>query len=146
MAAGIDDLHLQQHLVDKLQKQASEEVSPRAEANPADVEAYQNQMNAPDPNVSNVSQIQTDNTQATPPVEKSAELSHEKSPGDEVLKTLTDLDKNLKDVANQPLDKMSVSDTLNVEVKMAEVSTEEGLATAVTGKVSKDVDTLLKTN
>ena len=141
MAVGIDDLHLQQHLVEKLQKQASEETSPRAEANPADVEAYQNQMNVPDPNMS---QIQTDNTQATPPVEKSAELSHEKSPGDEVLKTLTDLDKNLKDVADQPLDKMSASDALNVEVKMAEVSTEEGLATAATGKVSKDVDTLLK--
>ena len=141
MAAGIDDLHLQQHLIDKLQKQASEEASPRAEANPADVEAYQNQMNAP---ASNVSEVQTDNTQATPPVEKSAELSHEKSPGDNILKILADSDKNLEAIAEKPLDKMSVSDTLDVEVKLAEVSTEEGLAASVSGKVSKDVDTLLK--
>lgn len=137
MVASIDNL--QQHLIDKLQEQATQSDDVREEANPADVQAYQEQMNAPATNNS-----QVDGSQNTVSSATNVDSSQTQSPGDKVLDMLGSVDDNLATVANQPLENLSGSDALKMQIEVAKTSTEESVATAVSSKTSKDFDTLLK--
>lgn len=141
MAIGFDNVHMQQHLIDKIQKQAEQEAVNKDEAKPSDVDAFKAQMDDP-----NQGSRAAQATSATDSTEKVNSESSVKSPGDQILEKLegVDHDKTSVDASAQSTDQMGVSEELKMQLKVAELGAEESVLSATAGKASKDIDSLLK--
>lgn len=149
MAIGLDNAHLQQHLIEKIQEQINQETTTKEnEAKSSDVDTFKAQMGDREqtPAVQNTQTTQA--TAATNSVEKTGGESIVKSPGDHILEGLEGMSKNTAQINDatsmQSIDRMSVTEELKMQIQVTKLGAEESVLTSTSGKASKDVESLLK--
>ncbi|MBC6413695.1 MAG: hypothetical protein GDA45_02005 [Chromatiales bacterium] len=141
MVVGLDNLHLQQHLIDKIQERAEKQVAQKDGANPEDVKAFQEQMASGEQNSQQVQGVS-----AKDATEKVNDCQSVKSPGEQILDKLESMgqDKTAVEALNQHSDPMSVSEEVRLNIRVTKLGAEESVVSATIGKASKDIDSLLK--
>ena len=148
MAIGFDNVHLQQHLIEKLQDRINQEVEPEKEMNPSDAESFKVQMGNGEQMPTSQSNQALHATSDTSSIEKTGSGSFNKSPGDQILETLQEMGKDAMQIDNvtsaQSMDRMSVSEELKMQVQVTKLGAEESVISSTAGKASKDVESLLK--
>jgi len=163
MVGGFDNIHLQQHLVDKLQEQLSEEAAPQSAAKPEDVAKFKAHINGGE---AAAMHAETASPISAPPVAEtagservgrplSATASSTSSrtasltPGEQILDKMAGMHQGIEPidsaVAAQATPALDVSETLQLQLRVAELSAQEGVMVSTSGKASKDTESLLKT-